>query len=118
MKQIHLSILSLFLIVNHDSRAAQENKSIYNSSFLYLSDGEHSKDIDINSVINNSGVAPGVYSVDIFINNEGVEYNKDIDFKLSEGDVYASLSYNDLVRWGVNAPHLDENKEVRISNIL
>ncbi|HAV9765833.1 TPA: fimbrial biogenesis outer membrane usher protein [Escherichia coli] len=118
MKQIHLSVLSLFLIVNHDSRAAQENKSIYNSSFLYLSDGEHSKDIDINSVINNSGVAPGVYSVDIFINNEGVEYNKDIDFKLSEGDVYASLSYNDLVRWGVNAPHLDENKEVRISNIL
>ncbi|HGB9919412.1 TPA: fimbria/pilus outer membrane usher protein [Escherichia coli] len=118
MKQVYLPILSLCLIVNHNSKAAQENNSIYNPSFLYLSDGEHSKDVDINSVINNSGIAPGVYCVDIFINNEGVEYNKDIEFKVNGGDVFASLSNKDLTRWGVNALFLNKNKEDRIGNII
>jgi outer membrane usher protein len=118
MKKIYLPILSLFLVVNCKPKAAQENNSVYNSSFLYLSDGEHSKDVDINSVINNSGVAPGIYCIDIFVNNEAVEYNKNVEFKLFRDDVYASLSNHDLEQWGVNISLLGENRSNRISDIV
>ncbi|HDT6566774.1 TPA: fimbrial biogenesis outer membrane usher protein [Enterobacter cloacae] len=58
------------------------------------------RDIDISRFREPEGQAPGIYHVDVYLNGNYID-SRDVTFQVKNRDLYPSLTYADLVKFGV-----------------
>ncbi len=109
-KLLFYPIIMLSLVIKDTSAALGENIK-FNPDFLHVSPSE-SGTINIEYFSKVSGAAPGVYSVSVFINDEQVENNVDIEFRTKNKGLSPYISGALIKKWGVEIPNLiDESNE-------
>lgn len=84
------------------------NGMSFNPDFLKISDGDNVKNIDLGYFLHASGAAPGKYIVDVFMNGELVDSLIEIEFNAQDNKLIATLTPNQLERWGVDINKLPE----------
>lgn len=86
------------MLLNSPSLRAED----YFSPDFIETRGNMSRDIDISSFSKSGGQSPGIYHVEVYLNDTRVEV-RDIRFVDNDGNLRPELTKGDFIKWGVKA---------------
>ncbi|ENP0255132.1 FimD/PapC N-terminal domain-containing protein, partial [Escherichia coli] len=111
------SFVNLLIIFPVGSLSA-ESKISFNPNFLFLSDGDSAKKINLDYFSHSTGSAPGKYTVDVYVNDKLVGKSQSIDFSPINNKLMAKLNPSILEQWGVDTKKIKKNINHNSNDIL